>query len=128
MTSSTVRVLDVPPYNAFIGFCSVSVEVPGLEGHVQQFRGAWLWERKEERRNVFSKIQDMGTSIVRKVVVNESSEGQVQYRCTYKLEGSDNISSTDEESISVIGKLKEHLLLSDTKRFELFSTPFIIEY
>ena len=125
MTSSTVRVLDVPPYNTFIGFCSVSVEVPGLEGHVQQFRGAWLWERKEERRNVFSKIQDMGTSIVRKVVVNESSEGQVQYRCTYKLEGSDNISSTDEESISVIGKLKEHLLLSDTKGF---STLFIIEY
>ena len=105
MTSSTVRILDVPPYNTFIGFCSVSVEVPGLEGHVQQFRGTWLWEKKEGS-NLFSKIHDVGTSIVSKVVVNESSEGQVQYRCTYKLEGSDNINSTNEESISVIGKLK----------------------
>ena len=107
MTSSTVQVLDVPPYNTFTGSCSVSVEVPGLEGHVQQPRGTWLWERKNKGSEDFSivnEVQVMDNSAVSKVVTNEVSEGQVLYRCTYNLEGRDNINSIDKMSISVIGK------------------------
>ena len=107
MRSSTVRVLDVPPYNTFTGSCSVSVEVPGLERHVQQPRGTWLWERKNEGREDFSivnEVQVMDSSTVSKVVMNEVSEGQVLYRCIYNLEGRDNISSIDKMAISVIGK------------------------
>ena len=73
MRSSTVRVLDVPPHNTFTGSCSVSVEVPGLEGHVQQPRGTWMWERKSESRKVFStvnEVQVMDSSAVSKVVMN----------------------------------------------------------
>ena len=105
--SSTVRVLDVPPYNTFTGSCSVSVEVPGLEGRVEQPRGTWSWERKNEGSEVFSivnKVNVMDSSTVSKVVINEVLEGQVQYRCTYNLEGRDNINSIDKMAISVIGK------------------------
>ena len=107
MRSSTVRVLDVPPYNTFTGSCSVSVEVPGLEGRLQQPRGTWLWERKSESSKIFStvnEVQVMDSSTASKVVMNEVSEGQVLYRCTYNLEGRDNISSIDKMTISVIGK------------------------
>ena len=106
MSSSTVRVLDVPLYNTFIGFCSVSVEVPGLEGHVQQPRGTWLWERKKgsEDFSIVNEVHVMNSSTVSKVVMNEVSEGQVLYRCTYDLEGRDNINSIDKMAISVIGK------------------------
>ena len=101
MRSSTVRILDVPPYNTFTGSCSVSVEVPGLEGHVQQPRGTWLWERKKGSDN---EVQVMDSSTVSKVVMNEVSEGQVLYRCTYNLGGRDNINSIDKMTNSVIGK------------------------
>ena len=107
MRSSTVRVLDVPLYNTFTGSCSVSVEVPGLEGRVQQPIGTWLWERKNEGREDFSIVHEvhvMDSSTVSKVVMNEVSEGQVEYRCTYNLEGRDNINSIDKMTISVIGK------------------------
>ena len=107
MTSSTVRVLDVPPFNIFTGSCSVSVEVPGLEGRVQQPRGTWLWEKKSESSDIFStvnEVQVMDNSTVSKVVMNEVSEDQVLYRCTYNLEGRDNINSIDKMAVSVIGK------------------------
>ena len=106
MTSSAVQVLDVPPYYTFTGSCSVSVEVPGLEGHVQQPRGTWLWERKKgsEDFSIVNEVQVMDSSTVSKVMMNEVSEGQVEYRCTYNLEGRDNINSIDKMTISVIGK------------------------
>ena len=106
MKSFTVRVLDVPLYNTFTGSCSVSVEVPGLEGRVQQPRGTWLWERKKgsEDFSIVNEVQVMDSSTVSKVVMNEVSEGQVEYRCTYNLEGRDNINSIDKKAISVIGK------------------------
>ena len=106
MRSSTVRVLDVPPYNTFTGSCSVSVEVPGLEGRVQQPRGTWLWERKKSSENfsIVNKVQVMDSSTISKVVINEVSEGQVLYRCTYNLEGRDNINSIDKMAVLVIGK------------------------
>ena len=106
MTSSAVQVLDIPPYNTFTGSCSVSVEVPGLEGRVQQQRGTWLWERKKGSKDfcLVNKVNVMDNSTVSKVVMNEVSEGQVLYRCTYNLEGRDNINSIDKMAISVIGK------------------------
>ena len=107
MRSFTVLVLDVPPYNTFTGSCSVSVEVPGLEGRVQQPRGTWLWEKKSESSDVFSTVNEvhvMDSSTVSKVVINEVSEGQVLYRCTYDLEGRDNINSIDKMAGLVIGK------------------------
>ena len=106
MRSSTVRVLDVTPYNTFTGSCSVSVEVPGLEGHAQQPRGTWLWERKKgsEDFSIVNGVHVMDNSTASKVVMNEVSEGQVEYRCTYDLEGRDNINSVDKMAISVIGK------------------------
>ena len=65
-----------------------------------------MWERKKGSENIsiVNEVQVMDSSTVRKVVINEVSEGQVLYRCTYNLEGRDNINSIDKMAISVIGK------------------------
>ena len=106
IASSTTRLLDISPYNKFTGSCSVSVEVPELEGSLQ-LATRWQWRRKGAGDEEFSDIADIyfdtgnGVSTLDYVeVVN----GSVEYQCEYSLEGVDSIYDSDEIAVSVIGE------------------------
>ena len=106
ISSSTIRLLDVPPYNWFEGSCTVSVTVPGLRGEVGLI-GSWQWTRRGVEESQFNNITH--TSInsnesTSTLYHNEVIEGSVTYRCIYSLEGVDDISKNKEVTVSVVGK------------------------
>ena len=100
MTSSTIRVLDVPPYNQFEGSCSVSVPV-GVSG----LRGELQWKRRGVEQESFIDVPPSTlnrSSSLTSISYNETTSGIVTYQCEYNL-GVDTISN-DEIDITVFGK------------------------
>lgn len=110
ISSSTKRLLDVPPYNQFTGSCSGVVTIPGLDGPLR-LSTDWQWRRKEEGKGEFSDVTDLSinngfTSMLTNIEVRN---GSVNYQCVFSLEGVDNISTYDTATISVIGTLSNTL-------------------
>ena len=107
MLSSTIRVLDVPPYNQFEGSCSVSVSVPGLRGE-PELKRYWQWKRRGVGEGDLIGVPPStisSNSSWSSIHYEETRSGSVTYQCVYTLEGIHNIFSGDQLSISVIGKL-----------------------
>ena len=103
ISSSTTRVLDVPPYNQFECSCSASVSVPGLGGE-QRLARRWQWMRKGVGEEEFSSVPHFTVdSSWSSVLHSETRSGTVAYQCVYSLEGVDQISASDQITTSVIG-------------------------
>ena len=103
ISSSTTRVLDVPPYNQFECSCSASVSVPGLGGE-QRLARRWQWMRKGVGEEEFSSVPHFAVdSSWSSVLHSETRSGTVAYQCVYSLEGVDQISASDQITTSVIG-------------------------
>ena len=98
MLSSTIRVLDVPPYNQFEGSCSVSVSVPELKRY-------WQWKRRGVGEGVLIGVPPStvsSNSSWSSINYNETRGGTVTYQCIYILEGVDTIpNNSDEIDITV---------------------------
>ena len=112
ISTSTTHLLDVAPYNQFSGSCSASVSVNGLTNDVIKLMRHWQWRRRREGETRFSQItstafitSNTSISLIRN---DEVISGSVTYQCVYSLESLDDISSRDEVSVSVIGKLHTH--------------------
>ena len=99
------------PYNHFVGSCTASVTVSGLQSQ-EGLKGSWQWMRRGVGECQFNNITHTSTD---SIIHNESRsmselyhdeviEGNVTYRCIYSLEGIDNISNNKEIMVSVIGK------------------------
>ena len=106
MTTATTWILDVPPYNTFTATCSATVEVTGLEGR-EQLRRRWQWKKRGVGGGSFLPVSDMfhtdnGSSST--LIMSETTNGSIGYRCRFDLEGTDNIHRTDQAFVSLIGK------------------------
>ena len=112
ISTSTTRLLDVAPYNQFSGSCSASVSVNGLTNDAIKLTRHWQWGRRREGETHFSQITStafiMSNTSISLIRNDEVISGSVTYQCVYSLEGLDDISSRDEVSVSVIGKLHTH--------------------
>ena len=103
MSSSTTRLLDVPPYNQFESWCSASVSVPGLTGEPLLSK-KWQWKRIVVGEEGFSTVQQStSNSSWSSVQHSETRSGTVTYQCVYSVEGVDNISASERITASVIG-------------------------
>lgn len=106
MTSSTKHLLDISPYNQFIGSCSGTVTISGVDGPLRLSTN-WQWRRKEESKGEFSDVTDLSidNGFMSTLTITEVRSGSVSYQCAFSLEGVDNISTYDTATISVIGML-----------------------
>ena len=112
ISSSTQRLLDVPPYNRFVGSCVASVSVDGLEGPAK-VATVMQWQRKGESDSIFNDITDntfINNGLMTTLQYDEAISGNVTYQCVSILEGVDNISNHDEITVSVVGELQKNQL------------------
>ena len=108
ISSSTQYLLDVPPYNRFMGSCVANVSVDGLEGPVE-LAIEWQWWRKGEGESELSKLPDnnfTNNESMSTLSYHEVINGSVMYWCVSILKGVDNISNYDNITVSVVGELQ----------------------